>query len=226
MIGDVDAAFQRNREFLASAGLKPTAHGVAVDLGCGFGLQAIPLAELGYDVLALDLCAELLAELRRLAGALPVRAVQADLLDFPRHLNAPADVIVCLGDTLTHLPTHAAVNDLLRLAAGNLAPGGLLALTFRDYVGTELQGAQRFIQVRSDADRILTCFLEYGDGFVDVHDLVHMRAPEGWKQSVSNYRKLRLVPNVVTSELTTLGLVVVSSQLERGLVTLLARKPA
>jgi SAM-dependent methyltransferase len=226
MVGDVAAAWQRSRDFFAAAGLKPGARGLAVDLGCGFGLQAIPLAELGYEVTALDFNAELLGELRARAGALPVRAVQDDLLNFPGHLTAPANVIVCMGDTLTHLPSLAAVHELLRLAVTNLAPGGLLALTFRDYVGAELKGEQRFIPVRSDDQRILTCFLEYGDGFVDVHDLVHARVPGGWRQSVSRYRKLRLDRHTVTAGLTSLGLEIVRHGVERGLVTLLAKRPA
>ena len=225
MVGDIAAASQRSRDFFAAAGLKSGAHGVAVDLGCGFGLQAIPLAELGYAVTALDFSAELLGELRSRAGTLPVRAVKDDLLNFPGHLTAPANVIVCMGDTLTHLPSLAAVNDLLHLAVANLAPGGLLALTFRDYVGAELKRDQRFIPVRSDDQRILTCFLEYGDGFVDVHDLVHARVPGGWRQSVSRYRKLRLDRHAVATWLSSLGLEIVRHDVERGLVTVLAKKP-
>lgn len=224
MVGDVEAALQRSRDLFAAAGLEAGAHGIAVDLGCGFGLQSIPLAELGHDVVALDRCAGLLVELRVRAGALPVRTVQADLLEFPGHLAAPADVIVCMGDTLTHLPTPEVVDALLHLAAANLAPGGLLALTFRDYVGNELKGAQRFIPVRSDGDRILTCFLGYGDGFVDVHDLLHTRTPEGWKQSVSCYRKLRLDRFAVAAKLAKEGLGVVRNDVESGLVTILARR--
>ncbi|HTH49169.1 MAG TPA: class I SAM-dependent methyltransferase [Candidatus Limnocylindria bacterium] len=225
MVGDVGAALQRNRDFFAAAGLKGGSNGVAVDLGCGFGLQAIPLAELGYKVTALDFSAELLTELRASTGALPMRVIQDDLLHFPRHLTAPAEVIVCMGDTLTHLPSRAAVSELLERVTASLAPGGLLALTFRDYVGAEPKGVPRFIPVRSDDTRILTCFLEYGDGFVDVHDLVHIRTSEGWRQSVSSYRKLRLDRHSVAAELSGLGFAVVRHDAERGLVTLLARKP-
>ena len=225
MVGDVAAALQRSRDFFAAAGLKAGARGIAVDLGCGFGLQAIPLAELGYEVTALDFSTELLTELRARTGALTVRAIQDDLLNFPHHLTAPADLIVCMGDTLTHLPSRAAVSELLQLATANLAPGGLLALTFRDYVGAELTGAARFIPVRSDEARILTCFLEYGDGFVEVSDIVHTRVPEGWRQSVSSYRKLRLDRHTLTAELVSQGLVVERHDVERGLVTLLARRP-
>ena len=131
-----------------------------------------------------------------------------------------------MGDTLTHLPSRVAVSELLRLAAANLAPGGLLALTFRDYIGTELPGTQRFIPVRSNGDRILTCFLENGDGFVDVHDHLHIRTPEGWKPSVSSYRKLWLDRHAVAAELVLPGLDLTRHEVERGLVALLARKPA
>ena len=50
-----------------------------MDLGCGLGLQAIPLAELGHEVVALDLGAELLARI----DALLVPAVPGDWLNFP-----------------------------------------------------------------------------------------------------------------------------------------------
>ena len=122
-----------------------------------------------------------------------------------------------MGDTPTQLPTAAVVDERLHLAAATLAPSGPLALTFRDPVGNELKDVQRFIPVRSDDDRILTCFLGYGDGFVDVHDLVHSRTPEGRKQSVSCYRKRRLDRIAVAADL-------VRNDVERDLVTILARR--
>ena len=63
-----------------------------------------------------------------------------------------------------------------------------------------------------------------GDGFVDVHDLVHTRTPEGWKQSVSSYRKRRLDRSAVAANLAVEGLDVVRNDVERGLVTILARR--
>ena len=56
-----------------------------------------------------------------------------------------------------------------------------------------------------------------GDGFVDVHDLVHSRTPEGRKQSVSCYRKGRLDRIAVAADL-------VQNDVERDLVTILARR--
>jgi hypothetical protein len=51
--------------------------------GCGFGLQAIPLAELGYGVVALDFSAELLGELRSRVGTLPIRTCSGGRAEFP-----------------------------------------------------------------------------------------------------------------------------------------------
>ena len=66
----------------------------------------IPMARAGARVIAIDTSAELLAELERLAGDLPVTTVQDDLLSFRSHLTEKAAAVLCMGDTLTHLPEH------------------------------------------------------------------------------------------------------------------------
>src|SRR4051794_30721625 len=104
MVGDLAAAFARSHEMLRDAGIGPGRGELAVDLGAGFGLPSIPLAELGYEVVAIDGARALLEELGRLAprGA-AIRAVQDDLRGFRAHVSRPCAVIACLGDTLTHL---------------------------------------------------------------------------------------------------------------------------
>ena len=54
--------------------------------------------------------------------------------------------------------------------------------------------------------RILTCFLEYGEQQVTVYDLLHEREGAGWQQRVSSHPKLRLDPQWVVAKLTALGL--------------------
>jgi len=167
----------------------------------------------------------LLAELLREAGTLPVRAVPADIRDFRRHSPTAAPVIiVCMGDTLSHLPTLDSVGGLIRDAAAALAPGGHLFLGFRDYT-VERTGTQRFIPVRSDADRILTCFLDYGPTHLAVHDIVHTRAAAGWGMAISVYEKIRLAPAWVHDQLVAAGLVLERNSTEHGAVILVARRP-
>ena len=68
MLGDFEAARGRCRELLTKLDLEPAASGWAVDLGCGSGVQALALADLGFQVLAVDGCAALVEELTERAG--------------------------------------------------------------------------------------------------------------------------------------------------------------
>jgi len=223
MLGDVDAAIERNRDALAGLGLQPGATGVAVDLGAGPGTHAIALARLGFRTIAVDNCALLNAELHeRAAGA--VEVVEADLLRFRAYCPPVVDAILCMGDTLTHLPSSAEVGRLLDDVAAALAPGGVFLTTFRDYASRRLEGDDRFILVRADADRVLTCFLEYGNDTVTVHDLLHERDGATWKLRVSSYPKLRLDPARVVAHLEDSGLSVERDAASGGMVRIVARR--
>ena len=206
MVGDVHAAFARGAAEIAEMHLPARTSGVAVDLGAGFGLHAIPMAKAGFSVIAIDSCGHLLEELRSFAGSLPITPVNDDLLQFRAHAPGLLDVVLCAGDTLTHLPSMQVVEQLLTDVAASLTDGGMFAATFRDYVSKTLEGDARFILVRRDENRILTCFLEYGPDTVTVHDLLTERSDGQWAQKVSSYPKLRLAPDWVEAKLQALGL--------------------
>src|SRR5512146_3533449 len=194
MCGGVEAALARGNAELDALGLVPNAMRRAVDLGAGFGMHSIPLARRGFEVLAIDSSVELLRELGANAADLPVKAIEGDILRFREHLTGAPQVILCMGDTLTHLCDLESIESLFADAAAAIAPGGTFVLSFRDYT-VPLSGEQRFIPVKSDDGRILTCFLEYEESHVTVHDLVYERDGAAWRQRVSAYRKLRLGPD-------------------------------
>ena len=225
MAGGWDAAVARNRVLLDSLGLASWQRGVAVDLGCGSGFQAIPLAEAGFDVMAIDLNETLLEELCHHAVGCSVRIVRDDLMNFGSHLASDAALIVCMGDTLTHLPSVDAATSLVRTAATRLESGGRLVLGFRDLASRELVGSQRFVPVRSEADRIFTCFLDYHPDFVEVNDLLYQREGAEWRLSSSAYRKLRLSAASVGTLLTEFGLTLEIAVVEQGLVRIVGKKP-
>ena len=77
--------------------------------------------------------------------------------------------------------------------------------------------------MRSDADRILTCFLEYGSEHVDVYDLLYERHDAQWAQRVSRYAKVRLMPGWVSAGLHAAGFRVVQETGPGGMVRLVAR---
>jgi SAM-dependent methyltransferase len=223
MAGGINAAVARGESEIAAILPNLSTGGSAVDLGTGFGMHAIPLGRRGCAVLAVDSCSLLLEQLRRHTTGLPVKAVMDEILSFRRHMESGADAILCMGDTLTHLPDTASVLQLFALAAESLRPGGKFIATFRDYT-SPLEGKARFIPVRSDADRIMTCFLEYAPGTVDVHDLIHERTGSNWQLQVSVYRKLRLAPGWVSAALEERGLSVRTEPGLAGMVRVVAVK--
>lgn len=198
--------------------------GLAVDLGAGFGMHTLPLARAGWEVVAVEASEPLFAQLARFCAGLPVRPVRGDLLDFPRLLQGrQADLVLCMGDTLTHLAQPGQVEALLRRVAGSLAPGGSFVATFRDY-GEPPMGSARFIPVRADDRRILTCFIETEARHVVVHDLLHERGEQGWVTRVGAYRKRRLAPSAVGDALAAEGLAVDIGAGPRGMVSVRATR--
>jgi SAM-dependent methyltransferase len=224
MLGDPAAAYARSRVELESLGIGPARFGErGLDLGAGTGLQSIPLANLGYRVTAVDASPELLAEL---VSARPdVEVVNADLASYPAR-EGEHTVVVCMGDTLPHLASVADVERVLALAAQALAPGGKLCLTFRDYASSVREGADRFVLVRGDADRVLTCCLDYQSERVNVTDILHERRGGAWTMKASTYQKLRLSRDQIEGALATRGLEVTRADVTNGRVTLVARRPA
>lgn len=222
MLGGAEPAFALGKADLEVIGAPP---GFAVDLGAGFGMHAVPLARAGHRVLAVDSSAHLIERLRAHAAGLAVEVVQDDLLDFERHLPAPErpSLILCMGDTLTHLARFEDVERLAESVARALAPGGRFVGTFRDY-SRPPEADRRFILVRADQQRILTCCLEMLPERLRVHDVIHERSDEGWGLSVSSYEKLRLAPARVESALARAGLRTRRAPPLRGMVRLIAER--
>lgn len=220
MVGGAQAAFALGKSDLAAHLPTP---GLAIDLGAGFGMHAVPLARSGWRVVAIDNSPYLLAELEAAAAGLSLTTYCGDLLTFAEQL-APgerANLIVCMGDTLTHLENIESVRQLSRAVAQGLARDGRFIATFRDYTRLP-SGAARFIPVRSDQDRILVCFLEDAGDHVQVYDLLHQYDNGSWTTKASSYPKLKLQPEAVREMFAAAGL---SSRLEqgrRGMVMLVA----
>jgi SAM-dependent methyltransferase len=224
MLGDFEAAVEAAGEELRALGLAFGPGTRAVDLGCGPGPHAIALGRAGAEVHAIDGCAALLDELRERSRGLDVRAIHGDIARFRDGFEGRADLVSCMGDTLTHLDSEEAVSALLRGAAETLREGGAFVTTFRDYTGPAPVGPGRFIPVKADADRILTCCIEYGESTVTVTDLLHERRGASWEFRASSYTKLRIAPSFVEGLLRERGLIVRRERGARGMVAIVGRR--
>ena len=104
-------------------GFRPLEGKSALDVGCGAGLLAEPLARLGAKVTAIDAAPELIeaAKVHAAGAGLPIdyRAVAVEALEDKFDLVTAMEVIEHVADP------QAFVKDL----AARLAPGGLLILS-------------------------------------------------------------------------------------------------
>ncbi|MEV4622403.1 class I SAM-dependent methyltransferase [Asanoa sp. NPDC049573] len=232
MLGaDFEELVAEQRQLLDSldiSAFEPNA--IVLDLGCGSGIHSVALAQLGYaTVISIDVSPTLVAELTARTSAYPaIRPVHADLCAGLDAAVEPQSIAtaVCMGDTLPHLPDTTAIGRLVEDVFNVLTPGGTFVLTFRDLT-IPLAGLDRFIQVRADHERIMTCFLEDESDAVRVHDLIHTRDADGtWRLGKSSYRKLRLPPTWVSGLLREVGFVVAPVKSgPYGMCVITARRP-
>ena len=223
MFGGFESGVNKFVEFFDEMSIRPKGNGIAIDLGAGCGFQAIPLARLGFTVTAIDLDATLLEELKDNSENHPINVVQGDIVEFDKLNIQDVELIVCMTDTLIHLESTDMVCSLFDKAQSALQIGGKFVITFRDLTH-ELSNLDRFIHVKGDSERILTCFLEYEPDSVKVHDIVYTNENGEWLLSKSYYRKLRLSEQQVIKWLKNAGFGSIISNSVNGLVTIVATK--
>jgi SAM-dependent methyltransferase len=107
-----------------------------LDCAAGTGLLAVGLALRGFDVTASDVSPAMLARAGHLAAERGVELARvtcawADLA--ARGWKGRFAAVFCVGNSLGHAPDAAARRLALRAMAAVLAPGGLLAVTSRNW---------------------------------------------------------------------------------------------
>jgi len=224
MLGEFHEKMSEQMDFFLRHKLLPSHNGVALDLGAGNGIQSVALAKLGFKVTSIDFNKQLLHELTLNSKGLPITVRENDILSFFNTLSERAELIVCMGDTLTHLSDYDDVSQLIKSCTDNLVDRGKLVFAFRD-LANERKGSDRFFHVRSDEKRSMTCFLEYFPGHVMVYDILTEKEGEGWMQKVSSYPKLRIPVSKFKNTLTAHGLQIIHEEDRRGMTYLIAYAP-
>lgn len=223
MTGDFDTIQNEFLDFLRRQGIYPSTTKIAIDLGAGHGLQTVPLATLGFKVVAVDFNQQLLDELKENTKGLSVDIINEDIRRVSQFGHYQPELILCCGDTLAHLESKGEVEQLIKDISATLVKGGMLLLSFRDY-SEPLIGNNRFIPVKGDDTRMLTCILDYEENSVTVTDLLHEKAATGWLQKVSAYKKVRLTTAFVTHLLEANSLRIECNVAVNRLITIVAKK--
>lgn len=106
------------------------AAGPVLEIACGTGRVAIPIARIGFPVTGLDIVPGMLDQARRKSAGLPIRWVEADARSF--ELGEHFRLIFLTGNAFQAFVTNAEQQALLERVHAHLHADGLFAFETRN----------------------------------------------------------------------------------------------
>ena len=105
-----------------------------LDMGCGTGNKTVHFSSPTNSIVAIDLDAGMIARAREAHARDTIRYEVMDMLAVDEHFaRSSFDGMLCLGNTLVHLDSPAAIGKLLGKTHALLAPEGRLVLQILNY---------------------------------------------------------------------------------------------
>jgi SAM-dependent methyltransferase len=134
ILSDFDQVSRRQGEEL-DALLRPRGVKRVLDVACGGGLQSLALAELGYQVTAIDISPGMIAEAKRNGErrGVAVDWVVGDWHDLSHLFAEPFDAVVCWGNSLSHVADADDLAAVLGETASVVGPHGICSVQLRDW---------------------------------------------------------------------------------------------
>ncbi|WP_139490415.1 class I SAM-dependent DNA methyltransferase [Brevibacillus dissolubilis] len=131
-----------------------------IDLGCGTGNIAIPLAQKGYQVTGVDLSSEMLtaAEAKARAAGVRIHWTEQDMCD----LELPvADAIISFLDCISYVTEEEDVKAAFANAFAHLRPGGTFLFDVHSpYKILEFFGNHTFTLLEDGINYVWQCFCD------------------------------------------------------------------
>ena len=140
-----------------------------LDTACGTGWHAIALARKGHSTAGCDASPAMIEQARANAAKAQV-PVRFEIADFTRMdvFARTFDAVLCLGNSLPHLLSQAALVDALKHMRGMLHSGGVLILHNLNY-DLRVKKQPRFFSANGRADALVWRFADYGPEHITFH---------------------------------------------------------
>jgi len=179
-----------------------------VDLGCGTGTIAIPLAQAGLSVVGIDLSGDMLAVARHKEASVrselhvpgELRWLEGDMREWT--LPEPVDAAVSLCDSVNYLLTEQDVLRMFRRTYEGLKPGG--ALLFDAHHANrleELAATEPFCLDEEDVSYIWTCELDEASTTIEHRVSFFLPEPDGRYVRVVETHRQRAYPEATLRRL-------------------------
>jgi SAM-dependent methyltransferase len=209
-----------------------------LDASCGAGSQAIPLAQLGFEVVAADPSTGMLRQAVEIARQYKVRDkihfIRADFLDLPKMVTGRGvfDAVITKGSALPHLTEDSEIEAALFNFYNFLRPGGIVVIGMRDF-GLFNEDRPRFIpgqahRLQDDSDFITFDIWEWRDGppiLARQNLFIVTGKGREYKVMKQNVVFRALSTDEVKTVLMEVGFEQITDQPDRSERVLVARKP-
>lgn len=183
---------------LREAGVEPGAR--LLDCACGIGTQALPLAQLGYQVTGTDISAKAVARARAEAEARAIPAVfmAADMRVVDQTVPGNFEAVIACDNSVPHLLDNTDLDLALAAVSAALVRGGVFLASIRDYDALRAErpaGMPGVMRTRPGGREITGQAWEWSDNGerIRIHLYVLREHPRGWNADVhtTHYRALR-----------------------------------
>ena len=154
---------------------------IVLDLACGTGNITLPLAQLGYDMIGVDMSADMLAQAQaKAAGQVLFLAQDMRELD----LYGTVDAAICACDGLNYILDETELGAVFKRVRMFLNPGGIFIFDMNtEYKFKEVLGGKSFIgavegasyewdnhfDTETGINEYQVVFAGVGEPFVEVH---------------------------------------------------------
>jgi glycine/sarcosine N-methyltransferase len=209
-----------------------------LDASCGAGAQTIPLAQLGFHVVAADPSSGMLRKSQEIARQYDVshniEFVRSDFLNLPQEVQGPFDAVVTKGNALPHLLLDEEIETALLIFYEMLRPGGMLVVGMRDF-GPFMETRPRFLpgfahKFDDGSEFVSFDIWEWQDGppVIATQNLYIVRSSSNEQEFETIKRQVIFRPlsiDEVKVVLMEVGFEEISEQIDRSEQVLIARKP-
>ncbi|MBP6563752.1 MAG: class I SAM-dependent methyltransferase [Neisseriaceae bacterium] len=164
--------------------------GPILELACGTGLTALPIAEAGFEVTGIDLSPAMLAHAQKKAAHLPVKLYHGNALHLSLLLQQQRYTLIYLtGNAFQCFLTHHDQVQLLQGIRTHLAAGGVFAFETRNPSGTDLSPITEAEPwghfTNHQGDEVSVCGTQQYD---DATDIMHWTTIRRWGNHVHHTR--------------------------------------
>jgi SAM-dependent methyltransferase len=185
--------------------------GTILDVGCGTGGHVRQMLDQGGDAWGTDLSSRMIEIARELDPEHEERYSVDSMLNAHCHAAAPVDLLVCIGNSLSHLSDRTAVRSFIGTVRDAVTPGGRAVIqivemeSIRKGASRELPTLHAFVSEQQSAVLLRRTYHRESDDRMLFDAVLEHQTESGPVEAHVQQKLLVLSPTVLADQLRSAG---------------------